>query len=101
MSFGTFSIGGEGKRAFARRRSPLDHPMEAWICPSCGSTATTPYCGRCGERRLDVREVAARGKTAIEGTRSFLGRTLASLRALLSPPGRLSRDWIRGRRVGY
>jgi hypothetical protein len=74
--------------------------MDAWTCPSCGSTATTPYCGRCGERRLDV-DASRRGKTAVAGTRSFLGRTLASLRALLSPPGRLTRDWIRGQRVGY
>jgi hypothetical protein len=75
--------------------------MEAWTCPSCGATATTPYCGRCGERRLGVDDTSIRSRVAVERTRSFLGRTLASLRALLSPPGRLTRDWIRGRRVGY
>ena len=74
--------------------------MEAWTCPSCGATATTPYCGNCGERRLDV-DSSVRGKSVVGRTRSFLGRTLASLNALLSPPGRLTRDWIRGRRVGY
>jgi hypothetical protein len=65
-----------------------------WTCPSCGSTVTSPYCGNCGERRVGD---AAAG----EPSRSFIGRLLASLRALASPPGRLTADWIRGRRVGY
>jgi hypothetical protein len=81
--------------------SLLDHSMDAWTCPSCGATATTPYCGRCGERRLDVADTSIRSRIGIGRTRSFVGRTLASLRALFSPPGRLTRDWIRGRRVGY
>lgn len=63
-----------------------------WTCPSCGSTATTRYCGNCGERRVS---------DATEPGRSFVGRMAASLRALASPPGRLTADWIRGRRVGY
>src|SRR5215831_11394348 len=75
--------------------------MDAWTCPSCGSSATTPYCGRCGERRLNAGDASIRSGIALEPARSFPGRTLASLRALLSPPGRLTRDWIRGRRVGY
>ena len=75
--------------------------MDTWTCPSCGSTATTRYCGRCGERRLDIPDASIRSRIGVERTRSFLGRTLASLRALLSPPGRLTRDWIQGRRIGY
>ncbi len=67
----------------------------AWACPTCGATVTTGYCGSCGERR-----VAAAGRVAAP-TRSFVERLLASLRALASPPGRLTADWLRGRRVGY
>jgi hypothetical protein len=33
--------------------------------------------------------------------RSFLARLVASLRALAAPPGRLTVDWISGKRVGY
>lgn len=43
----------------------------------------------------------ADGKPDIEPSRSFVGRMRASLRALASPPGRLTADWVRGRRVGY
>jgi hypothetical protein len=82
----------------ALRRAP-DTPTGAregpWNCPSCGATVPTGYCGNCGERRI-----VAAGSVA-EPTRSFAGRMLASLRALASPPGRLTADWLRGRRVGY
>jgi hypothetical protein len=70
-------------------------PRSTWTCPSCGSTATTRYCGNCGERRL------ADDAAADVPKRWFVGRLLANLRALASPPGRLTADWIGGRRVGY
>jgi hypothetical protein len=76
-------------------------PESSWTCPSCGSTATAHYCGNCGERNLARLVPIARNKTATEPSRSYLGRLRASLRALASPPGQLTSDWIRGRRVGY
>src|SRR5438034_676565 len=76
--------------------------MTSWICPSCGLTATARYCGNCGEHRLDDDEPpAAVGKHAAQPAQSFLSCARASLYALLSPPGRLTTHWIRGRRVGY
>jgi hypothetical protein len=79
---------------------PLDHsrstaPASAWTCPSCGATVVTRYCGNCGERR------SADAATAAEPQRRLVARLLASLRALASPPGRLTADWLRGQRVGY
>ena len=79
----------------------MDTPESSWICPSCGSTATTRYCGSCGEERILARAPNAGGQTATGPRRSFVGRMRASLRTLASPPGRLTADWIRGRRVGY
>ena len=77
-----------------------DAPASSWTCPSCGSSATSRYCGHCGERRIDVLPGAA--SEGVAGPdRSFLDRVRASLRALVSPPGQLTTDWIRGRRVGY
>lgn len=78
-----------------------DAPGASWTCPSCGSANTARYCGNCGECRLaDAAELAGR-KNAIARKRSFAVRMYASLRSLASPPGRLTADWIRGRRVGY
>jgi Protein of unknown function (DUF3667) len=75
-------------------------PISPWICPSCASQATNRFCGNCGERLIAGEATTADGISA-EPARSFFGQLNASLRALASPPGRLSADWIRGRRVGY
>jgi hypothetical protein len=78
----------------------MDTPEPSWTCPSCGSEATTSYCGACGEENVTVAPIgddnAARGPR-----RSFAGRMRASLSTLASPPGRLTADWIHGMRVGY
>src|ERR1700681_4015803 len=79
----------------------MDAPESSWVCPSCGSTATTRYCGSCGEGGMVALASIADGKTDAGPRHSFVGRMGASLRALASPPGQLTADWIRGRRVGY
>ena len=74
--------------------------MSSWICPNCGSAATTRYCGNCGERRLDDPQGAP--DKPITGLQpSFLDRLRASLVGLVSPPGQITSDWIRGRRMRY
>jgi len=77
-------------------RDDLSHA--SWSCPSCGCTATTPFCGACGEQRPDGTGRAVR---ADDRRPSFPRRVLESLRALVTPPGRLTADWLRGRRVTY
>lgn len=79
----------------------METPESSWICPSCGSEATTPYCGTCGEERNVAVAPVAGDNTARRPRRSFVGRMRASLSTLASPPGRLTGDWIRGMRVGY
>jgi hypothetical protein len=60
------------------------------------------YCSNCGERMLGRTDAAqATADRASEPAQSFPGRVRASLVALVSPPGRLTSDWLRGRRVGY
>lgn len=63
-----------------------------WRCPSCGCASPGRYCANCGE---------AEPGRALPGARGFVARLRRSLDALASPPGRLTRDWIDGRRVGY
>jgi hypothetical protein len=75
--------------------------QSSWTCPSCGSTATTRYCATCGERRDAGVAAVAVDPTPNEPARSYPARLHASLKALASPPGQLTADWIRGRRVGY
>jgi hypothetical protein len=103
------SSSGERKSSLTQSRAQMESlheqhvtlPQSSWICPSCGSTAATLYCGNCGERRIADPSAIAGDPSAIEPQRSFRSRLRASLRALASPPGKLTADWIRGRRVGF
>lgn len=85
---------------------PVDHrpaeaPASSWTCPSCGSTAITRYCGNCGEQGIAGAAVVASNHVATDARHSFFRRLRASLRSLASPPGQLTADWIRGRRVEF
>ncbi len=72
----------------------------AWTCPSCAGAASANFCPACGERRL--ADAAPRSLTlALRPASSWLARLHASLRALASPPGRLTEQWLEGRRVAY
>jgi hypothetical protein len=71
-----------------------------WACPSCGTVSGGAFCPACGERRQ--ADVSPRGvRAAASPGVAWLRRLHASLNALASPPGRLTRDWLAGRRVGY
>lgn len=54
------------------------------------------FCPECGERRLD-----AQAPVRAAAARTWWRRLRASINALAAPPGRLTRDWIDGRRVAY
>jgi len=56
---------------------------------------TEAYCGHCGEARLSA------GRAPRDGPRAWLRRLHASLQALASPPGLLTRDWNDGCRTPY
>jgi len=79
----------------------MDIPESSWICPSCGSGATSPYCGACGEQRSVAAAPIAGDNAATGPRRSFVARMRASLSALASPPGRLTAAWLQGARVGF
>ena len=79
----------------------LNGPESPWTCPSCEEPCTTRYCGACGERRIVGVAPVVDNRAGTEPGRSFFGRLHSSLCELASPPGRLTADWIRGRRVGY
>lgn len=72
-------------------------------CRNCASPLGGPYCAACGQRELahpdpTVRELLG---DAAQTVLSVDGRLLTTLRALLFAPGRLTRDWLAGRRAPY
>lgn len=70
-------------------------------CRNCDAPLSGPYCAQCGQRDLpdDPSAWAMLREMAGEAT-DIDGRLATTLRALLVP-GRLTRDWVAGRRARY
>ena len=73
------------------------------MCPSCGAALAGDYCQACGEKRPGARDLTLRhfvADTAREVT-SLDSKLFRTLWALLFRPGRLTNEWVAGRRVPY
>jgi len=75
----------------------------AGACRNCGATLAGAYCSACGQKRLDARDNTLRHllKQAFQQLTEIDGKLLRSLRLLLFSPGRLSREYMDGRRARY
>jgi hypothetical protein len=73
-------------------------------CPECSATLAGDFCHRCGEKRLDSRDLSLRHffdealqeLTSVEHSKLF-----HTVWALLFRPGFLTNEWIAGRRRRY
>ena len=71
-------------------------------CSNCGAPLRGPYCHRCGQRARD--RVAPFGSVLVDllsETLNFDTRFFRTLRRLLFSPGRLTNEYVAGRRAGY
>ena len=72
-------------------------------CATCGAPLAGAYCSQCGERRLGPHDYEF-GHFAGEALESFThadGKIFNSLRLLLTRPGRLTAEFLAGRRKPY
>lgn len=83
----------------ARRLSDVVAPTSA--CLNCGTTLTGAYCAECGQPRVDLVVPTWNVlREAFADATDIDGRLLRTARALLSP-GKLTLEFLRGRRVPY
>jgi len=75
----------------------------SFVCPSCGTTSIGPFCTRCGERKLgsDDRSLRHYLDILVNHLTHFDSKGYRSLRYLLTRPGFLSSEQLRGSRVRY
>jgi hypothetical protein len=79
-------------------------PMEPTVaCPSCGESDMGQYCVCCGEKRLGTHDHSLRHYLgeALETFSHFDSKILRTAWLLLRWPGRLSADYLEGRRVRF
>lgn len=71
-------------------------------CGNCGALLRGPYCHHCGQaERSPIRELSALLGEALESFLSLESKTLRSLGILFFRPGRLTLDYLRGRRARH
>ena len=79
-------------------------PREAAAaCPVCGTVLVGDYCHRCGEKRPEARDLSVRHFVldAAGELTSLDTKLTRTLLALLFRPGRLTAEWVAGRRGPY
>jgi hypothetical protein len=74
-----------------------------FVCPSCGTESAGPFCTGCGEKKLgpDDRSLRHYLDAAVNFLTHFDSKGYRSLRYLVTRPGLLSVEQLRGSRVRY
>lgn len=72
-------------------------------CANCGAALTGQFCPVCGQKRFVAsdRRFGSLLRQFVEAATDLDGRFWGTLRTLLAKPGRLSRDYIDGRRARW
>jgi hypothetical protein len=70
-------------------------------CLNCGAALIGPHCHRCGQHAHVHRTVSAFFHDLLHGVFHFEGKTWRTLPLLVWKPGKLTREYIDGRRASY
>ncbi len=71
------------------------------ICSDCGAPTSGKFCSNCGQPTHVHRTLLHLGEELLHGVMHFDGRIWRTLPLLAFNPGRLTREWIQGRRTRY
>lgn len=70
-------------------------------CANCGQGLSKNFCPNCGQKAHVHRSLAHVGEEFLHGITHFDGKAWRTLPMLLVRPGRLTRDYIMGKRARY
>ncbi len=76
------------------------HTQES-ACLNCGTFLAGSHCHACGQRARVHRTLRAFGHDLLHGVLHFEGKTWRTLPLLAWKPGRLTREYIDGKRASY
>lgn len=71
------------------------------VCADCGAELTGRFCSNCGQPAHVHRTLLHLGEELLHGVMHFDGRFWRTLPLLVLNPGRLTREWVQGRRTRY
>lgn len=77
-----------------------DYAAVAKNCQNCGAPLTGPYCARCGQHDVDYhRSLHYLMHDLMENLFHFEGKFFVTVAWLLARPGKLTREFVSGRRM--
>ena len=76
-----------------------EHHADA--CSDCGEPTTGNFCANCGQPTHVHRSLLHLGEEVLHGVMHFDARIWRTLPLLIANPGRLTREWIEGKRTRY
>lgn len=71
------------------------------VCSDCGAGVSGNFCSNCGQSTHSHRTLLHLGEELLHGVMHFDGRIWRTLPLLAFNPGRLTREWVQGRRTRY
>ncbi|HZV85186.1 MAG TPA: DUF3667 domain-containing protein [Brevundimonas sp.] len=71
------------------------------VCTDCGQPTTGRFCANCGQPTHVHRSLLHLGEEMLHGILHFDARIWRTLPLLAFNPGRLTREWVQGRRTRY
>ncbi len=71
------------------------------VCSDCGEPTTANFCANCGQPTHVHRTLLHLGEELLHGVMHFDARIWRTLPLLVTNPGRLTREWIEGKRTRY
>lgn len=92
--------GGDVPREQAPAKLEAGHTTEA-SCLNCGAGLLGPHCHQCGQKAHFHRTLAAFFHDLLHGVLHWEGKTWRTVKMLAWHPGRLTREYIDGRRKSY
>ena len=82
---------------------PTGHAGEAHVgtCSDCGAETSGNFCSNCGQPTHVHRTLLHLGEELLHGVMHFDARIWRTLPLLWINPGRLTREWVEGKRTRY
>ncbi|MFC0633449.1 DUF3667 domain-containing protein [Brevundimonas balnearis] len=71
------------------------------VCTDCGAATSGKFCSNCGQPTHVHRSLLHLGEELLHGVMHFDTRVWRTLPLLAFNPGRLTREWIQGKRTRY
>lgn len=90
---------GAGRRPVAEPRDP--HDLAHGACANCGAILADAFCAHCGQSAHVHRSIGHIFEEFLHGIWHFDSKAWATLPRLVFAPGRLTRDYVYGRRATY